>query len=130
MPKFKLHHVLSVVVGVVVVGSVIYINTASYFSTEPVAPGSSPTAPISAEKNPLLSATKRDVGNWFPGTCFAEIYMKSSSYGGSLVQGCIEQTAREIKAQTGVQLSANDFRDPEVLSHFKGVYGASNPWRS
>ena len=130
MPNFKLHHVLSVVVGVVVVGSVIYINTASYFSTEAVAPGSSPAAPISAEKNPLLSATKRDVGNWFPGTCFAEIYMKSSSYGGSLVQGCIEQTAREIKVQTGVQLSANDFRDPEVLSHFKGVYGASNPWRS
>ncbi|MHC5208930.1 hypothetical protein [Pseudomonas chlororaphis] len=130
MSNFKLHHVLSVVVGIVVVGSVIYINTASYFSTEPVAPGSSPAAPISAAKNPLLSATKRDVGNWFPGTCFAEIYMKSSSYGGSLVQGCIEQTAREIKAQTGVQLGANDFRDPEVLSHFKGVYGASNPWRS
>ena len=129
MPKFKLHHVLSVVVGVVVVGSLVYINTASYFSTEPAEPGN-PTAPISVGKNPLLSATKRDVGNWFPGTCFAEIYMKSSSYGGSLVQGCIEQTSREIKAQTGVQLSASDFRDPEVLSHFQGVYGASNPWRS
>ncbi|ARQ77149.1 hypothetical protein B6D87_23570 (plasmid) [Pseudomonas fragi] len=129
MLKFKLHHVLSVVVAVVVVGSVVYINTASYFSTEPAEPGN-PTAPISVGKNPLLSASKRDVGNWFPGTCFAEIYMKSSSYGGSLVQGCIEQTSREIKAQTGVQLSASDFRDPEVLSHFKGVYGASNPWRS
>ena len=89
-----------------------------------------PMLPISVGKNPLLSASKRDVGNWFPGTCFAEIYMKSSSYGGSLVQGCIEQTSREIKAQTGVQLSASDFRDPEVLSHFQGVYGASNPWRS
>lgn len=94
MLKFKLHHVLSVVVAVVVVGSVVYINTASYFSTEPAEPGN-PTAPISVGKNPLLSASKRDVGNWFPGTCFAEIYMKSSSYGGSLVQGCIEQTSRE-----------------------------------
>ena len=129
MLKFKLHHVLSVVVAVVVVGSVVYINTASYFSTEPAEPGN-PTAPISVGKNPLLSASKRDVGNWFPGTCFAEIYMKSSSYGGSLVQGCIEPTSREIKAQTGVQVSASDFRDPEVLSHFQGVYGASNPWRS
>ena len=129
MFKLKLHHILSVFVAVIVVGSVVYINPASFFSTDPAEPGA-PTARISSGKNPLLSASKRDVGNWFPGTCFAEIYMKSSSYGGALVQGCIEQTSREIKAQTGVQLSASDFRDPEVLSHFKGVYGASNPWRS
>lgn len=49
MLKFKLHHVLSVVVAVVVVGSVVYINTASYFSTEPAEPGN-PTAPISVGK--------------------------------------------------------------------------------
>lgn len=49
MLKFKLHHFLSVVVAVVVVGSVVYINTASYFSTEPAEPGN-PTAPISVGK--------------------------------------------------------------------------------
>ena len=129
MPKFKLHHVLSVVVGVVVVGSLVYINTASYFSTEPAEPGN-PTAPISVGKNPLLSATKRDVGNWFPGTCFAEIYMKNPSYKGGLIAGCIDKTSKEIKAETGATLGADDFRTPEVLTHFKSVYGASNPWRT
>ena len=129
MLKFKLHHILSVCVGVVVVGGLVYINTSSYFSTSPV-DGEAPSAPVATLENPLLKATKKDVGDWFPGTCFAEIYMQSSSYGGALVQGCIQKTAREIKAQTGATVSAEDFRSPEVISHFKGVYGASTPWRS
>src|SRR3546814_16378662 len=49
------------------------------------------TAPVATSENPLLKATKKDVGDWFPGTCFAEIYMQSSYYGGALVQGRSEE---------------------------------------
>lgn len=56
--------------------------------------------------------------------------MQNPSYNGGLVKGCIDKTAQEIKAQTGAALSAEDFRSPEVISHFKTVYGAGNPWRS
>lgn len=58
MLKFKLHHILSVCVGVVVVGGLVYINTSSYFSTSPV-DGEAPTAPVATLENPLLKATKR-----------------------------------------------------------------------
>ena len=48
----------------------------------------------------------------------------------SLVAGCIDKTSKEIKAETGVTLGADDFRSSEVITHFKSVYGASNPWRT
>lgn len=115
-------------IGVFVVGSIIYVNVTNiHFGAAPETV-EEPVAEV--RDNPLLTATKNDVAGWFPGTCFAEIYMQNPSYNGGLVKGCIDKTAQEIKAQTGVALSAEDFRSPEVISHFKTVYGAGNPWRS
>lgn len=115
-------------IGVFVVGSIIYVNVTNiHFGFDPETV-EEPVAEV--RDNPLLTAAKNDVAGWFPGTCFAEIYMQNPSYNGGLVKGCIDKTAQEIKAQTGAALSAEDFRSPEVISHFKTVYGAGNPWRS
>jgi hypothetical protein len=56
--------------------------------------------------------------------------MKNPSYKGKLIDGCIDKTSKEIKAETGVTLGADDFRSSDVITHFKSVYGASNPWRT
>lgn len=130
MPKFfTVTNMICVAVGTFAVGSIIYMNITTVSFADKPAEARVPVAEVRSG-NPLLEATKDDVAGWFPGTCFAEIYMKNPSYKGGLIQGCIDKTAQEIKAQTGVALSAEDFRSPEVISHFKTVYGAGNPWRS
>ncbi len=126
---FTLTNIICLGVGGFVLGSIIYVNITNInFSSAP-ADESAPVAEVQTG-NPLLKASKDDVADWFNGTCFAEIYMQNPSYDGGLVKGCIDKTAQEIKAQTGAALSAEDFRSPEVISHFKTVYGAGNPWRS
>lgn len=130
MPKFfTVTNMICVAVGTFAVGSIIYMNITTVSFGDKPAKAVAPVAEVRSG-NPLLGATKDDVAGWFPGTCFAEIYMKNPSYKGELIQGCIDKTVQEIKAQTGVALSAEDFRSPEVISHFKTVYGAGNPWRS
>lgn len=133
MPKFfTLTNTICLLVGGFVVGTVIYVNTTTihFGSDAPSAPAEAGAPAVQARSgNPLLKATQADVAEWFPGTCFAEIYMQDPSYNGGLIDGCIDKTAQEIKAQTGVALGASDFRTPEVISHFKSVYGAENPWR-
>lgn len=127
MFKWNAVNITSIIIAAGVVGGVIYVNSSTWFATRDV-----PNAPVVGHpviQNPLAGASKQDVSRWFPGTCFAEIYMDSSSYGGALVQGCIQRTAREIESEKGVQLSADDFRNPDVVKHFKSIYGAA-PWRS
>ncbi|APQ06992.1 MULTISPECIES: hypothetical protein [Pseudomonas] len=124
---FTARNTVCVLVAVFAVGSIIYVNTTSMTFVDSKPDG---TSIVASGGNPLLKATKQDVAAWFPGTCFAEIYMKSPSYKGSLIQGCMQKTAQEIKAQTGETVRDEDFRSPEVISHFKTVYGASNPWRT
>ena len=126
-PKLNTTNILTLIIAVGVVGGLIYINTSTFFTTGSDDSGA-PTVQQPATTNPLLTAKKEDVSRWFPGTCFAEIYMESSSYGGALVQGCIEKTIREVTSETGYKLSAEDFRKPEVVVHFKTVYGAA-AWR-
>ena len=126
-PKLNTTNILTLIIAVGVVGGLIYINTSTFFTTGSDDSGA-PTVQQPATANPLLTAKKEDVSRWFPGTCFAEIYMESSSYGGALVQGCIEKTIREVTSETGYKLSAEDFRKPEVVAHFKTVYGAA-AWR-
>lgn len=126
-PKLNTTNILTLIIAVGVVGGLIYINTSTFFTTGSDDSGA-PTVQQPATTNPLLTAKKEDVSRWFPGTCFAEIYMESSSYGGALVQGCIEKTIREVTSETGYKLSAEDFRKPEVVAHFKTVYGAA-AWR-
>lgn len=130
---FTVTNTVCVIVAGFVVGTIIYVNTTTFqFGSEAPA-ASNGDAPVRIETssgNPLLKATKADVARWFPGTCFAEIYMKNPSYKGGLVTGCIDKTSKEIKAETGVTLGADDFRSSEVITHFKSVYGASNPWRT
>ncbi|QXZ17509.1 hypothetical protein KVQ82_31010 (plasmid) [Pseudomonas sp. AO-1] len=134
MPKFfTVTNTVCVLIGGFVVGTIIYVNTTTYqFGNEApaAANGDSPVHVETSSGNPLLKASKADVARWFPGTCFAEIYMKNPSYKGGLIAGCIDKTSKEIKAETGATLGADDFRTPEVLTHFKSVYGASNPWRT
>lgn len=127
-PKLNVTNILTLIVAVGVVGGLIYINSSTYFTTSTGSDGA-PTVQQPVSGNPLLTAKKEDVSRWFPGTCFAEIYMQSSSYGGALVQGCIEKTIREVASETGYKLSPDDFRKPEVIAHFKTVYGAA-PWRT
>lgn len=130
---FTVTNTICVVVGGFVVGTIIYVNSTTFFQHEGEAPaypnGNAPVQIETSSGNPLLKATKADVAKWFPGTCFAEIYMKNPSYKGGLVAGCIDKTSKEIKADTGATLGADGFRSPEVITHFKSVYGASNPWR-
>lgn len=134
MPKFfTVTNTVCVVIAGFVVGTIIYVNTTTYqFGSEApaVSNGDAPVRIETSSGNPLLKASKADVARWFPGTCFAEIYMKNPSYKGGLVAGCIDKTSKEIKAETGVTLGADDFRSSEVITHFKSVYGASNPWRT
>jgi hypothetical protein len=79
--------------------------------------------------NPLLSADKAAVSRWFPGQCFAELYVKAPSFGGRLIPSCVADVIKHVKADTGVTLSQADIQSPEVLAHFKQVYGTGNPWR-
>lgn len=79
--------------------------------------------------NPLLTARKTEISRWFPGSCFAELYMAQPSFGGRLIPGCFKSVIREIKAETGITLTEADVRSPEVVEHFKQVYGQSGSWR-
>lgn len=134
MPKFfTVTNTVCVLVAGFAVASIIYVNTTTFhFGSEApaVSNGDAPVRIETSSGNPLLKASKADVARWFPGTCFAEIYMKNPSYKGKLIDGCIDKTSKEIKAETGVTLGADDFRSSEVITHFKSVYGASNPWRT
>ena len=131
MFKWNAVNITSLLIAVGVAGGLVYINSSSFFISggDDKAPVTRDSIPAVSGGNPLLTAKKDDVSRWFPGTCFAEIYMESSSYGGALERGCIEKTTKEIQAETGEKLTAEDFRKPEVISHFKTVYGAA-PWRS
>lgn len=90
-----------------------------------------PPASIKAHNghNPLLTADKVAVTRWFPGHCFAELYVKDPSFDGRMIPGCVVEVIEQVKAETGVTLTEVDIRSPEVLAHFKQVYGAGNPWR-
>jgi hypothetical protein len=130
MFKWNAVNIATIVIAGSVIAGVVYINSSTlFFRTHGDTTADSPAVPVPPMSNPLLTAGEAEVSRWFPGTCFAEIYMDSSSYGGALVQGCIEQTSREIRSETGAKLMADDFIKPEVISHFKSVYGAAS-WRS
>ncbi|MGY2172125.1 hypothetical protein [Pseudomonas gingeri] len=130
MFKWNAVNITSIIIAAGVAGGVIYINSSTWFASRSgEGTANAPVVGHPVVQNPLAEASKQDVSRWFPGTCFAEIYMQSSSYGGALVQGCIERTAREIQSEKGVQLSAEDFRSPDVVKHFKSIYGAA-PWRT
>ncbi|WP_208601539.1 hypothetical protein [Caballeronia fortuita] len=79
--------------------------------------------------NPLLSADKGAVAKWFPGHCFAELYARDPSFGGKMIPGCLVKVIEQVKADTGVTLTDKEVQAPEVVAHFKEVYGPSNPWR-
>lgn len=92
-----------------------------------------PTPLASAETanggNPLLTADKMTVARWFPGHCFAELYNKDPSFGGRLIPSCVVKVIQQVKADTGVTLTEADIQSPDVLAHFKKVYGDDNQWR-
>jgi hypothetical protein len=105
---------------------------------EPIVPTVSPqqeqpassTSEISRSGgNPLLSADKTAVAKRFPGHCFAELYAKDPSFGGKMIPGCLVKVIEQVKADTGVTLTDKEVQAPEVVAHFKEVYGSSNPWR-
>ncbi len=103
---------------------------------EPLAPSATrrqelPTSPTSviARDNPLLTADKAAVAKWFPGYCFAELYAKNPSFGGKMIPGCVAKVIDQIEADTGVTVTENEIQAPEVVAHFKQLYGTSNPWR-
>ncbi|OOX21917.1 hypothetical protein Xazr_22075 [Xanthomonas campestris pv. azadirachtae] len=79
--------------------------------------------------NPLLTADKMAVARWFPGYCFAELYTKDPSFGGKMIPGCVVEVIQHVKAETGITLTEADIRSPDVLAHFKQVYGNDNQWR-
>ncbi|AMV09395.1 MULTISPECIES: hypothetical protein [Xanthomonas] len=92
-----------------------------------------PTPSASAEAanggNPLLTADKMAVARWFPGYCFAELYTKDPSFGGKMIPGCVVDVIQRVKAETGITLTEEDIKSPDVLAHFKHVYGDDNQWR-
>lgn len=81
---FTLTNIICVGVVGFAAASIIYVNVTNInFSSTP----EDEAAPVVEVQtgNPLLKATKDDVAGWFPGTCFAEIYMQNPSYNGGLV---------------------------------------------
>lgn len=86
-------------------------------------------AGVPARENPLLTADRVSITHWFPGSCFADIYLKGASFGGVLIQSCIVQVTQRVKSDTGITLTDAEIRSSEVLAHFKQLYGANNPWR-
>lgn len=101
---------------------------------EPTPPfGGPPPAPTTAlpvpAGNPLLTADKEALARWYPSTCFAELYMKSPSFGGRLVPGCIHDVEVRVKAETGYVLTDDDLYSFDTIAHFKRLYGANAPWR-
>jgi hypothetical protein len=121
-------------VAVVLIGSYVYMKFISD-SHAPPPPDSAIGAPTlvpdrpEEPENPLLSADKTDVSRWFPGTCFAEMYMADPSFSGKLIPSCVAQVITQIEAEKGVTVTEADIRAAEVLAHFKQVYGAAGPWR-
>jgi hypothetical protein len=96
---------------------------------QPERPASSTSEIARSNENPLLSADKAAVAKWFPGHCFAELYAKDPSFGGKMIPGCLVKVIEQVKADTGVTLTDKEVQAPEVVAHFKEVYGPSNPWR-
>ncbi|RBL79576.1 hypothetical protein DDE05_56925 [Streptomyces cavourensis] len=79
--------------------------------------------------HPLLTADQAAVARWYPLYCFAELYYKAPSLDGQLIPGCIVSVIHEVRAETGVTLTEEDVQSPDVLAHFKTVYGKDQPWR-
>ena len=109
------------------------VATVTYVQREPgipVIPGMPvPQKSIFPETgNPLLRAGKEEVKLWFPSLCFAEIYMKDPSFNGGLIDSCVQDVIRKVKADTGIELTPADVRSPEAFAHFKKVLGADGPW--
>lgn len=77
----------------------------------------------------LASADQAAVARWYPLYCFAELYHKAPSLDGQLIPGCIVSVIHEVRAETGVTLTEEDVQSPDVLAHFKTVYGKDQPWR-
>ncbi|MEP9615221.1 hypothetical protein [Xanthomonas euvesicatoria] len=92
-------------------------------------PTPSPSVETQNGGNPLLTADKVAVARWFPGHCFAELYNKDPSFGGRLIPSCVVKVIQQVKADTGVTLTEADIKSPDVLAHFKHVYGDDNQWR-
>lgn len=78
--------------------------------------------------NPLLTARRKEVRRWFPGWCFAEIYNKTPSFKGDLVAGCVQSVIDNVKDETGIVLTPEQVRSPQVIAHFKEVYGDGDWW--
>lgn len=122
-------------IAVVLIGGYVLLKIMSSEPTMPMPvpqPGlstSSTSVQTQNSGNPLLTADKVTVARWFPGDCFAELYVKDPSFGGKMIPGCVVKVIQQVKADTGVTLTEADIRSPDVLVHFKQVYGASNPWR-
>jgi hypothetical protein len=94
--------------------------------SRPTSTNTTPTIPT--VENPLLEAEKSDVSRWFPGNCFAEIYMTNPSFGGKMIGSCKSKVVEAVKAETGYTLTNSDFSAAQVIAHFKVVYGRDGPW--
>lgn len=73
--------------------------------------------------NPLLTADRAAISRWFPGFCFAEIYMKDPSLDGKSIPSCMRQVIQAIHNETEISITVNDIRTPEVFAHLKQIYG-------
>ncbi len=100
----------------------------STIAPQEMTPSSTPTIE-KGSGNPLLGADKVAVAKWYPGHCFAELYAKDPSFGGKMIPGCVVKVIEQVKADTGVTLTEADIQAPDVVAHFKQLYGSSNPWR-
>lgn len=72
--------------------------------------------------NPLLTASKEQLRQWFPSYCGADMFMRDNTPRGAVLR-CADGVAGRVASATGVQLTRDDVLDPRVRQHWRATMG-------
>lgn len=75
--------------------------------------------------NPLLTANKTLLRQYYPPYCGADMYIDNSP-NPHKVEVCINGIISRVSKATGVKLTAEDIKSPEVKAHWLKVMGVNN----
>ena len=74
-------------------------------------------------RNPLLTADKEQLSQWYPSYCGGDMY-NSFPPKAYLVNMCVDGIILRVAMATGVKLTRAEVLDPRVEAHFREVVGA------
>jgi len=115
---------------VVAIGGAVYY----FFPKQPaelaVMPGDVPQWPLTHGRalvlpigNPLLTADKEQLQQWYPSYCGGDMYNQFPPKA-HLVNICVDGIISRVAMATGVKLTRAEVLDPRVEVHFREVMGA------